>query len=351
MKAQDKMKIGYDITMDKGSLKPTKVTFWKDEKHFQKHQATAPLKYLADAMVGLSLVHLNQFLKSPVHMPHMNYSFAHEAWKTLDPHHELYKRSQERVLSLQSHQPQLSPPLRDDFESKFNEALETMQKPWGMDLTSVVSLVQTISDLESHLKNPLLFNFGVKFSKAFVEKLHALYSFLFHLRSLIAVDHNGHVDDSSHEAVKVDAITDYLPKSEYIVNDALLYFNFMKLTKPFSGNHSDGRVEKLMTNPLQKAFHKYSHNACCLIDNLPSSFLTSMNPVELEEALYLVQMDWLLGSEAGLMFKIREELYGIQNGYENIFWNEVELKDQKHPVSLSICCELSEKHIHANQAA
>ena len=34
----------------------------------------------------------------------------------------------------------------------------------------------------------------------------------------------------------------------------------------------------------------------------------------------MVQMDWLLGSASGLLFKIREELYGLKEGYDRIFW-------------------------------
>lgn len=351
MKAHHSVKLGYEISMEKGSLKPLKVHFWKDDAHFKKHQPSEPLKYMADALVGLSLIQLNQFIKSPVMIPHINYSFVHAAWGALDPHCELYKRSQERVKALQSRKHQIDSQHLEEFEKNFCDALEQAQKPWGVDLSVLWPLLEDISWLESKMQNPLLFNFEVRFSKPFTEKLHILYSFLFHLRSLVAVDHNAHVDDSSHEAVKVDAITDYLPKAEYVVNDALLYWNLKKLSPPFTGNHGDSRVEKLLVQPLQKAFHKYSHNACHLIENLPASFLGSMNPVELEEALYLVQMDWLLGSEAGLLFKIREELFGLQNGYENLFWTEVEPKAHKKAVTLSVCCELDEKHVHGNQAA
>ena len=338
MKSHSHIKLGYEISMEKGSLKPVKIHFWNDEKKFKGTSTSEPLKYMADAMVGLTLIHLNPYIKSPVHTPHVNFSFAHEAWLQIDPHHELYKRSQERVLSLQAEKAQTDPKFIEQFEKNFCETLEAAQKPWGMDLSLLWPVLEDISQLEAKIKGPLLFNFSVKFSKNFTDKLHMLYSFLFQLRSLVAVDHNAHVDDSSHEAVKVDAITDYLPKSEYVVNDALLYWTF-KQSKPVDAH------------PLHKAFKKYSHNACHLIESLPHSFLTSMNSAELEEALYLVQMDWLLGSEAGLLFKIREELFGIQNGYENIFWMEVEPKAHKKAVTLSVCCEVTEKHIYKHQAA
>ncbi len=351
MKLQSKMKFGYDISLEKGCFKPVKVQFWKDEKKFQTTPPTAPLKYFADAMVGLSLFKMNQYLKSPIMIPHMNYDFANTAWNYLDPHQEIYKRSQERVAAFAHGKKKFPEAHITAFEKDFSEAFEKCQKPWGVDLHEMASLLDVVASFETKLKSPLLFNFEVKFSNTFTEKLHVFYSFLFNLRSLVAVDHNAHIDDSSHEAVKVDAITDYLPKAEYVVNDALLYLNFKKLSQPYSGARSDGQIDKLFVAPMSKVFQKYSHNACYLIDNLPESFLNSMSPPELEEALYLVQMDWLLGSHAGLLFKIREELFGLRDGYESVFWTDAEPVATNKAVTLSVSCELCEKQIHQHQAA
>jgi hypothetical protein len=175
---------------------------------------------------------------------------------------------------------------------------------------------------------------------------------LFHLRSVVAVDWNAHVDDPSHEAVHVDSITDYIPKAEYVVNDAIMYWQFLKLSHPFvAGKNSDVKVEKLFVEPMRKAFMTSMHNACYLIDHLPKSFIERMGPGELEEALYLVQMDWLLGSEAGLLFRIREELYGLQNGYEKIFWHELEGHSKKKAFNLSLCFELKESDLRSGKSA
>lgn len=347
---QQKIKLGYEISMEKGSFKPLQVHFWKDESQFKQVKTGEPLKYFSDAIVGLSLVRLNQFIKSPLQAPHVDYSFACEAWKALEPSFELYGRSQDRLGELKENVTAPPPALTGEFEKKFSAALQAAQQPWGMDLKALRPLLHAIQDLEDAMKSPLLFNFGLSFSKGFTEQLHLLYSFLFHLRSVVAVDYNAHVEDPSHEAVKVDAITDYLPKTEYIVNDALLYWNFKKLAHPFTQG-SDSQIGKLMIQPLEKVFQKFSHNACCLVEQLPARYLSNMKPAEMEDALYLVQMDWLLGSEAGLLFKIREELFGLQTGYEKLFWNEVEPKAPTKAVNLCVSCELKDAHVSANQAA
>ncbi len=347
------LRLGFDVTMEKGSTwKPVKVQYWNHEGHYAKFKPSAPFKYMADALAGLSLVKLNHYIKSPVATPHLDYSFAVDAWKALDPHIELYERSHPRIRALQAHLAVVNPELCAEFENHFNEHFEMAMKPWGVDLTALWPLLDTFAWFENKVGSPLLYNFGLNFSKPFMEKLHTLYSFLYHLRGLVAVDHNAHVEDPSHEGVKVDAITDYLPRAEYVVNDALLYWNFKKYAQPYSSPKTpDSRVEKLLVNPLEKAFHKYSHNACHLVDNLPPNFINSLNPVELEEAFYLVQMDWLLGSPAGLLFKIREEVYALQSGYEKIFWKDVEPKFHNKPFALHLCCEISEDYVFDNKAA
>lgn len=353
MKKHKSLRLGFDVTMAKGSTwKPLKVQFWNQEESYQKFTPSAPFKYMADALAGLSLVKLNHYIKSPIATPHLDYSFAFDAWKALDPHIELYDRSQPRVRALQSQIAVVDPQLCAEFENHFNEHFELAMKPWGVDLTALCTLLDSCTWFESKMNAPLLYNFGLNFSKPFTEKLHCLYSFLYHLRSLVAVDHNAHVEDPSHEAVKVDAITDYLPRAEYVVNDALMYWNFKKFAQPFtSPKATDSRVEKNFVDPMEKAFHKYSHNACHLIDHLPKTFISSLNPVELEEALYLVQMDWLLGSPAGLLFKIREELFGLQGGYEKIFWQDSEPKHHAKPVALHLCCELTEDSVFGKKSA
>lgn len=347
------LRVGFDVTMDKGSTwKPLKVQFWSQEENYKKFKPSEPFKYMADAVAGLSLIKLNHYIKSPVATPNMDYNFAVDAWKALDPHSELYERSEHRIRALQSHLAVVNPQICADFEAHFNEHFEAAIKPWGIDMTALWPLLDSFSWLENKIGSALLYNFGLNFSKPFMEKLHTLYSFLYHVRSLVAVDHNAHVEDPSHEGVKVDAITDYLPRAEYVVNDALLYWNFKKLSQPFTAARTpDGRVEKLFAGPMEKAFQKYSHHACHLVDNLPKNFIASLNPVELEEAFYLVQMDWLLGSPAGLLFKIREEIFGFQGGYEKIFWKDVEPKHHAKPVALHLCCELTEEVVYGKKSA
>lgn len=347
----ENLKIGYDITLDKGHrLKPMSIHYWLNEAKFKKHPADKPLKYMADALLGLSLIQLNSYLKSPMWNKDSQYHFAHNAWKNLDPHFHLYERSVHRIESLQNYSITLDPKMINEFEKRFTDNLEAAQKPWGVDCQELIPLIEDIQWLESQLKNPIIYNFQVNFSESFYEKLHTFYSMLINLRSVIAYDYNAHVDDATFEALKVDSITDYIPRADYVVNDALLYWNFKKLSRPFQSTKSNNSVDKLLVAPIENSFHKLAHHATQLINQLPVSFLEAMKGVELEEALYLVQMDWLLGSPLGLVFRIREELYGIEKGYDEIFWPDTELNHKNQVTNLSLCCHISEHDIQKQAA-
>lgn len=345
MARSSSFKFGFDIVTEKGVCpRPVAVKAWTKKDRFEKSGAQKPFKYMADALCGLALTRLNSNVSCPVQMPHADASFCNMAWQAIDPHFELWKRSQDRVQSMRLEVRKVDAQTCAEFEAAFSAVLEKSFTPDGIDLKALWPLIDQISALENKRYAPLLYNFGLKFSPAFTQKLHYLYSLCFNLRSVVAVDWNAHIDDPSHEAVRVDSITDYIPKADYVVNDALLYWQFSKLAHPFvAGRASDVKVEKLFVEPMKKAFHSASHNACHLIDHLPKSFLEKLESSELEEALYLVQMDWLLGSEAGLLFRLREELFGLQNGYEKIFWHDLQDGPVRKGANLSLSFELSEK--------
>ncbi|MCK6597251.1 MAG: hypothetical protein L6Q37_02710 [Bdellovibrionaceae bacterium] len=331
----------FDLKLEKGPiLKP--YTFELNSHPNKESKHGKPLKYYADVLTALSFYNINKTMNKPNAFDLEN---TIEVWRQVEASYEMYGRSRKRVLALHEQTHQQNPELIENFEKKFDSCLAEIWHKDKVNLKDLYLVNDLIDYLEDQMKTPLLFNFSLSFSPEFQQKLLFLYSFLWNIRSLVAIDHNSYVEDSSHESLKMDSITDYLPKAEYIVNDALNYFQFKKLFIPFvSGRSSDVKIEKLLFEPMYKSFHQYSHNACHLIDHLPENFLSNLSPKELEEALYLVQMDWLLGSEAGLLFKIREEIFGIQEGYEKIFWHEYDFRDHQHSVKLNVCCELSSKH-------
>lgn len=330
----------FDLKLEKGSI--LKPYLFEVKPSAKDHKQEKPLKYFSDILSALSFYNMNKVLGKE-NLTTLENSV--EVWRGLEPSYEMYGRSRKRVMAL--HEQSINCPVGviQNFEKKFDECLKDIFQKDKVNLKDLYLVNDLIHYLEDHLRKPLLFNFSVQFSGEFQQKLLFLYSFLWNIRSLVAYDHNTYIEDSSHEALRMDSITDYLPKAEYIVNDALLYHQFKKLFVPFvTGRSSDVKIEKLLFEPLNKSFQQFSHNACNLIEQLPENFLQTLNPKDLEEALYLVQMDWLLGSEAGLLFKIREEIFGLQEGYEKIFWHEYDFRDHQHSVNLHVCSELPSKY-------
>lgn len=328
--------LGYDIEVNAGpTLQPKKIVSWKDYQ-FKKTQPESPFHYKADALVGLALIHLNQHLKNPFSSPNMNFSFAHDSWLSFEPHYELFSRSQPRIQALKNNIKQSQSNFSESFERSFGEILDTALQPWGIDLQALHDALDAIDFFETKSGRPLLYNFSLGLTRATVEKLHYLHSLLFNLRALLAMDFNAYIQDSSHEALKMDSISDYLSRAEYVANDALLYWSFKKL--------KDSMPEATQKK-MEDSFRNYSHNGFCLVESLPKSFLNSLSSEQLEESLYLVQMDWLLGTEAGLLFRCREELYGLSEGYEKIFWTDLIEKTPQVPHTLSVNCMITEKDV------
>lgn len=333
MKSKSKS-FDYELKMENGPiLKPMAIEFHKGVRDHTPHK---PFKYHSDVLVALSFTNIHKTMNSECVY---NLDSSMDFWRAMEPHYELYGRSRKRVVALTERADSVPNSLIEKLERKWNDILQDVFTKDKVNVKDLQQLIPLVDYLESHLKKPLLYNFSLAFSPDFQQRLILLYSFLSNIRGLVAIDHNSFIEDPCHEAIKMDSITDYLPKPEYVVNDALLYFQFKKLFAPFvTGRSSDVKIDKLLFQPLDSHFQKFSHNACQLIENLPQQFLSQLNPLELEQALYLIQMDWLLGSEAGLIFKIREELFGLQEGYEKVFWPEYDFRGHKHSTKLHVCC-------------
>jgi len=327
-------------------LKPLEIHFWdlnssKNPKHLHNLAPRSPFKFFTDAIIALCYHKMTDYKSLSKALK----NFSENAYRSYDPYTELYHKSASRIKSLKAKD--LAQQIHfENFEKQMTQAWELAFKHNTVSLSKLKAALDCLAEFEHTLGAPLIYNFSINFNEKFTDKLRCFYSFLFHLRSVIAVDHNAHVEDSSYESVKCDSISDYLPKADYTINDALLYWQFKKLSTPFIGHKDkDVRLEKLFIEPLHKNFKQYNHNACHLINQLPLSFLNTPNQTELEEALHHVQMDWLLGSESGLLFKIREELFGVLEGYDKIFWPECSELNDKTASSLNLCFELSEKHL------
>lgn len=342
------LKMAIEISTDSGAvLRPTLLKISMPNPNQFTGIPQTPFKYYTDAIIGVCFHKMSDF-KS---LDPQQKKFAENAYNTLNPYVELFRKSAPRIHAITKMNP--APKIEiENFEKSMFDVWHNLFSGDHVDFSKIPEVLHLISDFENQTGTPFLYNFGLDFSPSFKEKLVCFYSFLFNLRSVIAIDHNAYIEDSSIESVKCDSITDYLPKSDYTINDALLFLQFKRLSAPFTGHKDkDVRLEKLFVQPLEKYFYQYNHNACCLIDQLPVSFLSSLSMTELEETLHHVQMDWLLGSSSGLLFKIREELFGIIEGYDKVFWPETQNISSKSTSKLVLSFQITTQDLNTESSA
>lgn len=340
------LKMGLEISTESGSvLRPTHLKVSTSNPNQFGALPQTPFKYYTDAIIGICYHKMTDFKALDASQK----KFAEAAYNTLNPYAELFRKSSPRMQSLKKMKKEDALKV-ENFEKSMFDIWQNLFSSEHIDFSRIPKVLNLISDFENETGSPFLYNFALEFSPAFKEKLVCFYSFLFNLRSVIAIDHNAYIEDSSIESVKCDCISDYLPKSDYTINDALLFLQFKRLSAPFT-DAKNSKVESQFVTPLEKYFYQYNHNACCLIDQLPPSFLSSLSLTELEDTLHHVQMDWLLGSASGLLFKIREELFGIIEGYDKVFWPETENIAVKSSSKLVLSFQLTTQDLNSDPVA
>ena len=351
--SQFQLNLNFEVCLSADQV-GTPVAFQLLEKKEKKVvQFNPSYKFLNDVICGLQFHRMNDF--SFLNLQEK--SFAHKALLELDPYHQIYTKCAHQLKSTLGHFEKSLPVPKlkieiENLEKGLNDFFLTVFNTRRFQVISLKPLIELINQFEEKLESPLIYHFGLKIKPELVEKLTAFYSFLFHLRTLVALEYNQSTDDSAFENLKCDSISDYIPKSDFTVNDAILYWQFKKLSTPFTGyKDKDSRIEKLLVKPLERAFFQYSHNACALICQLPESYLSQLSLTQLEEQLHNLQMNWLLGSPSGLLFRIREELFGLSEGYSNIFWPEIAGTRKKAATTLTLNVEFSEKDLQKTSQA
>lgn len=336
--------MGFEIQFKSGSLfKPQSLVLWDQSSRFSDFPPEKPYKYMNDALVGLSFHRLTDYC----HLTPPEKIFAEKSFHEIDPYSQLYKSAHHRVKSFAQEKKKPCPAITANFENKFSEFLSSCIEPQKIQFSFMNQGLELIKNFENELGSPLIYHYSLEFSEKFNEKLLAFQTLLYHLRTIVALQFNSKNEDSVFENVRCDSITDYLPKADFTVNDALMFWQFKKLSIPFIGHkNKDIALEKLFIEPLERSFYQYNHNACALIDQLPEGLLSSHSLTELEDFLHQSQMDWLLGTSSGILFRLREELFGLCHGYDQVFWPDLLVQEQKmKSTTLKVSFELTESEI------
>ncbi|GEM_PF-3472695 len=301
-----------------------------------------PLKYHSDALVGLNLSLLQ--MPSKQRLTHENYYFLEH----LDPHialkHSRLVNIQNPVEKKHSHST-LSPihnkTLSTFFES-FYSILNHNNKSQQLNLQGLTEIIPLIDNLESSLKKPILFNTSLNITEQLAFDASLLANLLFNLRALVINDYNHQISDPSFESLRVDSVYDYLSKLDSISNDALLYAQFKRL---------EAQIPSLVAQRLKDAFFNYTSMGVTLIDSVeksPAYYFSQQDPWD---SLNKFQLDWLFGTHAGILYRLREELHGIKQGYHNVFYSDLSPDIKQQNYYWQIHCKLSEQMISSPVAS
>jgi hypothetical protein len=249
---------------------------------------------------------INPYLRSPLDERHLPLNQVRNYLVEFDPQFSLRTRAQGRMKEI-FERPQYTEPCPQWVTDHFLNLTKESHHGAELNYAQLNEFLSTFDALESHLNSELLYHWKLKLDHQIVEPIQFLLSLLQHTRMLIAHNYNQEVSDITHDAIKMDSVNDYLPKCEYVAKDSLLYLIIAEKNKsmgPFFSQHV----------PMSVALAK----------NVPEKLFKGLNDLEKEDLLNRLQMDWLMGSDAGLLFRLREEIYALTHGYEEVFWQNRE---------------------------
>lgn len=287
-----------------------------------------PFPYYTDALVGLAA---NKVLGigNESTLQSANNALCALLWEKLEPMHSVYQRSHERLKPLLDSK---YSPVAKAFESDIKDILKDSCNEKQIDFQSLIELINAISFLEKKIEAPLIFNRNLLLPHGTMDILHTLYSLLYNVRALVAMEFNAHIQEMCYDGLKLDPISDYLPNIENNVNESLLYYHWNALNQhqPHSSKH--------FIDSMEQAFRNFTYYGHQLMKALPRDFFKQKQIEVIEQGLYMFQVDWLLGSPSGILFRLKEELYGLKEGYEKIFWTDL-LKKSSEQVHATLAAE------------
>ncbi len=299
----------------------------------------APLPYFTDALLGLSAYKILRNIKEGNPSTKENQLIS-QLWQGLEPLYEVYQRSHQRVHPLLHTKPSFQQTeLEKSLEQSLIEILKQSCSSESIQLDALLNFIDSINYFESKRSQPLLFDTQLHLSEVGLNTLHTLNSLLCNLRAISAIYYNSKRKEVLYESLHIDSVKDYFHAPDLLTNETMLYYQFLKACKQKPSDES-------LKNSLTKAFRNHLPHSHYLVHALPEKFFTNQSSELLEQSLYTFQIDWLLGSPAGLLYRIREELIGIKEGYENTFWPELQNEESEEPtLTLHVNCVLNPIHL------
>lgn len=236
------------------------------------------------------------------------------ALHNLDPHQGLYQNAKARLeaqaLHRKNHKILLPPGLFHDFANLLKESIHKHT----INIQNLTGLIDLLDLIEAKTRAPLLYNLDLHLPHELSSHLTLLTNLLFYTRALIIQDYNQGCPNFTTEGIRIDSVSDYLPKIDSISNDAAIYSHFRRL---------EAQMPTLVASRLKDMFQHYSAMGVVLTEMAEGNRNFHNSHKDLHENLNRLQLDWLFGADAGICYRLREELLGVREGYSRTFHLEI----------------------------
>lgn len=274
-----------------------------------KEPFPAGLKYHADLLTGLNLYWVCLPEKSNLHPDH------HVALKSLDPHWGLHEGAKSRLQSWHKKRG-ASPSIPHSLLNKIAEVFTGSISDSQIQLSALTQLIPLLDQLEQSyvVKRPLLYNFELELPNEIINTAHLLANLLFNVRALVLTDYNQESSDPAFESLRVDSVLDYLPKLDSVAADAALYSQFKRL---------EAQMPTLVGQRLKDCFYTFTSMGVTLVESIDRIKPVQSLGKDIGENLNRMQLDWLFGTHSGILYRLREELIGLRDGYAQTFHLDV----------------------------
>lgn len=233
--------------------------------------------------------------------------------------------------------------LREAMKYHFGKSLASHSIDLSV-LTPLVgdidSVLESIGDEGDHVGS-----YSLRLSSDVREKMESLVDLLTSLRLMVAREYNKNVDGDAMSVITVDPTREYLGlnssdmtlsilKSDLILRDWIEsegeILGLVDARFSFSDEEDKDAFEQVFQESLTSTVATLFSDAIVksIWENLPEGILVPDDLDQSASALEAYIDHWLWKSDAGMLHRLRLELIGVRDGYQNVFWP---ISSRAHP--------------------
>ena len=230
----------------------------------------------------------------------------------------------------------------------------------GIDLRVLTNLCGDFEKFINSLSSPLMLNFGLRLSSDIRGQLQQLYNLAYEIRRLTTQQYNISIDGDPERIITVNPTEDYyfewssldilIQKTilrrlvlDKVMGEKLQEFLSLRENRGYFSFGGVSVIKKNLPKFLNGEIGSFSEiftGWSSLDEFLPEDLFKDEAPEVIEQGLYDLCCAWLYQTDAGLLWKTRIELDGIADGYENVFWPQLQESEPCGFNQIEVACDV-----------